>query len=90
MLIRDFSAAIRDQSLPEDAYAFYKVEGTAMATDFAAVRNLFLSVLTSQHAELQTERMTAAGSPAGGGLIGTVANASVRLAFGGGGTGSGR
>jgi hypothetical protein len=81
MLVREFSAAIRNQSLPADAYAFYKVEGTALAADFGVVRSLFLKVLTSQHPELETDSMP--------GLIETVANASTRLAFGGTTSGSG-
>lgn len=72
MPIRDLAAAMRNSTLPTDAYAFYEMRGTALAADFQHLRMMFALVLSHQHPQL-----------AGSSSLEEAKFFSVRLALGG-------
>ena len=82
MSVRDYTAALRNRSLPADAYVFYSTRGTALERRFAPLRTVFGQLLDAQQPELRRLRET---SPD---LAEAVSNVSMRFALGGLSTGS--
>lgn len=74
--IRDYAEAMRSDDLADDAYAFYRVKGTPIESDFSPVRALFGRVLATRHPELA--QLTSAMPE----LDDLVSNVSMRLAYG--------
>lgn len=82
MTIRDYATAVRSRELKTDAYSFYGLKGTQLATDFSPLRVFFGSVLAAKHPELA--KITEALPD----LDDLVSNVSMRLAYGGWASGS--
>jgi len=83
MSIRDYTAAMRNKTLPRDAYVFYTIEGSPIAANFARMRHLFDSLQAAWQPELTRLTQTVMESTV------MLTNVSTRVALGGLSTGSG-
>lgn len=59
LTVHEFTAAMRNRSIPAHAYVFYGVHGTALASDFVRLKALFGRLQGAQQPELARLAMTA-------------------------------